>query len=124
MERIEAAAFECTARGAGFGALAITMTMLGFSFDLALAVKIGAVGFSLMAAILLFRGETAHRRDHRRSEIWLMLPKPARPQEAVAQGVIARASSKASFRFGHHAASLSLALWGVEMMLVAASVIA
>jgi hypothetical protein len=33
MDVLRRVAMECVARGVGFGALAITVTMIGFSFD-------------------------------------------------------------------------------------------
>lgn len=115
MHEISQATRVSVGRAVGFGVLAIVMTMLGTCFDPLLTLKCGAFGFTLMAAILLFKAERAPARDHRATEVWMMIPKDRRPPEAVARPVITRAAVETYGRFGLHAALAAQVLWVVEI---------
>lgn len=122
MRAVEEAAEVSIGRGVGFAVLAIIVTMAGFSFDPVAALKIGAVGFTLIAAILLYKAERALERDPRATEIWIMLPKDRRPPHEVAQKIIGNAARDAHHRFGYWCASGSLALWAADLTLIAMKV--
>lgn len=115
MDAIRSLALLSVARGCGFATLAIAFTMLGLSFNIVLALKVGAFGFTLLAAVLWLRAERAERRDHRRTEIWTLLPKDQRPPAAVAQNLIARATRETCARVGGYAATFAVSLWVVEI---------
>jgi hypothetical protein len=60
-------------RACGFAGLAIFMVMLGLSYDLALALRMGAELTALLTLGLIFAGWRATRRDLRDSELWMEL---------------------------------------------------
>lgn len=115
MERIEQLAFEWAAREAGLTALAVVVCALVFGANLDESLRIGALGFTLVAAFEWLRARQIAVRDAEATEIWAGLRRDERPPRAVAQRLIARAGAQASCRLGLHAARLSLALWAVEI---------
>jgi hypothetical protein len=73
MEVIDAVVDHCIRRGLGFVGLAVGMMMLALSYDVALALRIGADMLAVTAGVLLWGAWRAPRRDHRRSEAWTEL---------------------------------------------------
>lgn len=116
MRNIHNLALIATARGCGFGSLAIITAMVGCSFDVALALKIGGFGFTLMAAILMLKAEITRWQPYNRTEIWILLPKEQRPDQAHAQRVIAGANREAFLRFGRYTAGTAIALWALQII--------
>lgn len=117
MRNIHDLAQIATARGCGFGTLAILTSMLGCAFDGALAFKVGGFGFTLMAAILLIKAEMTRRKPYNRTEVWLLLPKEQRPDRAYAQRIIGEANREAYLRFGRYSAGTAIALWCLHILL-------
>ncbi|QCK86071.1 hypothetical protein E8L99_10050 [Phreatobacter aquaticus] len=115
MERIEQLAFEWAAREAGLTAFGVVVCMLVYGASIDQALKIGALGFTLVAAFQLLRARQIVARAPETTEIWANLRSDERPPRAVAQRLIARAGTQASCRFGLHAARLSLCLWAFEI---------
>jgi hypothetical protein len=115
MEPIRRLAFESIARGSAFAVLAIVVTMIGVSFDAVLALKVGAFGFTLLAAVLMLWAERAPVRDPRRTEVWSSLPKDHRPPVAIAQKVIGHATRDAAAQIGLYASSAAITFWLVEI---------
>lgn len=70
MDVIDAVVDHCIRRGLGFVGLAVGMVILSLSYDIALALRIGADMLALTAGVLLWGAWRAPRRDHRRSEAW------------------------------------------------------
>ncbi|MGG5811088.1 hypothetical protein [Falsiroseomonas sp. CW058] len=73
MDVIDAVVDHCIRRGLGFAGLAIGTVMLALSFDLVLALRVGADMLGLTAVVLLVAAWRAPHRDHRRSEAWAEL---------------------------------------------------
>lgn len=73
IDRIKAAAKASLLRAIGFALLAIGSTVVGFSWDIALALETGAALTLLLCAILFFRALEAPERDYRKTETWLLL---------------------------------------------------
>lgn len=120
MDDIRRIAFECVARGVGFGALAIVITMIGFSFNMLLAIKIGSGLCTLMAAILLVRGQFAARTPYKRTELWFLLPADLRPPESQAQWVSSTVIREAYQTFAYYAAIVAaiLAVLAIVLTLI------
>lgn len=121
MRNIHNLALMATARGCGFGTLAIATSMLGCAFDGALAFKVGGFGFTLMAAILLIKAERTRSKPYNRTEVWLLLPKDQRPDRAYAQRIIGQANREAFLRFGRYAAATAIGLWCIHIILSVSS---
>src|SRR5712692_5694325 len=85
MEHMRRIAFETVLRACGFGSLAIFCVMIGLSFEPRAAFQAGGFLTMLMAAILIFKAREALTKNYRKTEMWLYLPKEARPPEAYAQ---------------------------------------
>jgi hypothetical protein len=115
MERIEQLAFEWAAREAGLIAFGVLVCAVVFGVNLDTALKIGALGFTLVAAFELLRARQIAAREPEATDIWASLRSDERPPRTVAKRLIARAGTQASCRFGLHAARLSLCLWAVEI---------
>lgn len=77
MDRIEYLADMIVRRGCAFALLAIGMVMLGLSYDLLLCLKSGAVLQALHGSVLGLFAYNAPRRNHRSTELWVLLNKGA-----------------------------------------------
>jgi len=111
MQAIRKAAFQSVLRACLFGALAIFCLMVGLSFDLRLAFKVGGTTTTLMTIILLYKAHEARTKPYRRTEMWLMLPKDSRPPEAYAQRVSATALRETYLTFAIWTSGISIAMW-------------
>jgi hypothetical protein len=108
--RIEQFAEISVARGSAFAGLAIFTFMIGLSWDMALASKVGGVLALLMSVVLTVKGQRALRRPVRNTELWSMLDRGDRPAAATAQRVVGAALRTCYLRFALHAACLSIVL--------------
>ena len=94
MERIVAAADLSIRRGCGFAAFGIGSFMLGLSFDLAFAVRTGAILFTAMIALLLLLAERRYAAGFRDTEMWILLdrrhdlPLPEDRVHGILRGVL------------------------------------
>src|SRR4030095_16097917 len=79
MDDIRRVAFEIVLRACLFASLAIFCTMVGMSFMPRLAFQTGGFLTILMTAILMLKAHEARTKDHRRTEVWLYIPKDQRP---------------------------------------------
>lgn len=75
LERVRQCAEISVRRGLGFALLAVGCTMVGFSYDIRLALEVGAVCTLLLATLLFFRALEAPTRDYRKTETWILLDK-------------------------------------------------
>lgn len=90
MQELETLAVLSVRRACGFGALAIATLMLGMAFAPGMALGTGAVCCLLMSLILYWKSDQALQRDHRKTELWLMLAEARRPPHHVAAVVVPR----------------------------------
>ena len=88
MDRIQQCADLSIRRGCGFGFLGISTSMVGMVSEMALAMKMGAIGTSLMVVILLLKGLRAPIRNYKHTELWILLDKQHDLPEPRAQQVI------------------------------------
>lgn len=110
---IERLAEISVARGCGFAALGILTTMTGLSGEPASAFKAGGILMLIACAVLLLKGLNARNRPYKRTEVWIMLPKPERPKADVAQQLIGNALRGVYLSFAKRAALLSIGLLAI-----------
>lgn len=117
MQRVERAAEESVARGVGFGALAVALTVAGLAGYPPLALKSGAALCLLMWAVLRLKAIQATTRPYKRTEVWLMLePRPDWPAE-VAQRLIGGTLKSTFERYARYVLAAALALWAASLAL-------
>ena len=88
MEEMRRIAYETVLRACGFASLAIFCVMIGLSFLPRSAFQAGGFLSMLMTLVLVLKAHEARTKDHRRTEMWLYLPKESRPPQALAQKTI------------------------------------
>lgn len=115
MERLSTLAMISVGRGCGFAALAITLLVLGLSFDPVMAAKTGAMLTTGLAVILLARAHQAPQRDYRKTELWIMLGKDGRPVASQAQRLAGQALKDAYMAYANLAAQISVVCWIVAI---------
>lgn len=116
MEELRRVAFECAARAFGFCMLGVGVTVIGFSFDLPLALKAGTIMLAIVAAGFLLMGRMAESRNHKRFELWHYVPKERRPPEPHARWASVTAMREAYYTFAQHAAVGAIAMFGVAVV--------
>jgi hypothetical protein len=103
-------AFETVLRACSFGSLAIFCVMVGLSFEPRSAFQAGAILSLLMTAVLMLKAYEAPRKNHRRTEMWLYLPKEHRPPEGCAQRVRAAVLQETYLVFASWTATVAVVL--------------
>ena len=114
---IEVLAEISVARGCGFAAIAILTLMVGLSWDMVLASKVGGLLVLFGCMVLIVKAQRALRRPVRNTELWIMLDQGHRPSATFAQRVIGRILQTCYLRFALHAASLSAGLLALSATL-------
>ena len=89
MEEMRRIAYATVLRACGFASLAIFCVMIGLSFLPRSAFQAGGFLSMTMTLVLVFKAREARTKDHRRTEMWLYLPKDHRPPQAHAQQTVA-----------------------------------
>ena len=87
MEEMRRIAYETVLRACGFASLAIFCVMIGLSFLPRSAFQAGGFLSMVMTLVLVLKAREARTKDHRRTEMWLYLPKESRPPQAFAQKI-------------------------------------
>ena len=108
-DRIERLAEIIVARGCAFAGLAILTFMIGLSWDMALASRVGGLLVLLVSMVLSVKAHRALRRPVRNTELWMMLGSEV-PSLTVAQRLLGAALRACYLRFALHAATLSIVL--------------
>jgi hypothetical protein len=103
-------------RACGFAALAIGTVMLALSYDMALALRSGAVLASLMCGVLWAMAWGTPLRDIRRTELWSMLAAERRhltlgPDAPRLRALASRVLRDRLVWHGERIAVAALALW-------------
>lgn len=111
MDHIRAIAYETVMRACGFGSLAIFCVMVGMSFDARAAFQAGGFLTMLMTLILIYKAWEARTKSHRRTELWLYLPKEQRPPEDHAQWAIATVMRETYLTFALWTAAIAIVMW-------------
>jgi hypothetical protein len=115
MDDMRRAAFETVARACGFASLGIFCVMFGLSFDPRFAFKAGGFLTTAVALILMFKAREAQTKDHRKTEMWLCLPKASRPPAALAQRLSATVLRETYLSFALWASAIAVCLWAAAL---------
>lgn len=115
MQEISGAAHMCVGRAVFFAAIAIVTSMTGCAFDPALAFRVGAVLTLALAAILIFKGQLAHRQEPKRTEVWLHLSEEARPRSPAAAAAFANQMRAVYGEYARHAFIVSTGMFALSL---------
>ncbi|MBR0957150.1 hypothetical protein [Bradyrhizobium japonicum] len=116
MEEVRRLAYEIVLRACGFASLAIFCVMIGLSFLPRAAFQAGGFLSMTMTLVLAFKAREARTKDHRRTEMWLYLPKERRPPQAHAQQTISAVMRETYLLFAGWTAIISIAMWTVALV--------
>ena len=112
MERLEAMADLVIRRAVGFAGLAIVLVVLSLSFQLALALRSGAILVTLVWLILLLKLAYVPSQNMRQSEIWLMVAERHSP-DALSMQAAMRTAFAARLRWhADRIGAFAMTLWG------------
>jgi hypothetical protein len=111
VEDLRRIAFETVLRACGFGSLAIFCVMIGLSFEPRIAFQAGGTLTLLMTGILIFKAHEALTKNHRRTEMWLYLPKELRPPEASAQQTTSVIMRETYLTFALWTSAIAIGMW-------------
>jgi hypothetical protein len=111
VEDMRRIAFETVLRACGFGSLAIFCVMIGLSFEPRIAFQTGGVLTLVMAGILIFKAQEALTKNHRKTEMWLYLPKELRPPEASAQQTTSIIMRETYLTFALWTSAIAIGMW-------------
>jgi hypothetical protein len=115
MEELRKAAFISVSRACGFGMLAIICVMVGMSFEPRSAFQAGGILTLMMTFILILKARYALTQNHRRTEMWLILPEDFRPPEKYAHWAASTVLRDAYFTFAMYTAGISIVMWVVAL---------
>jgi hypothetical protein len=117
VDDIRRVAYEIVLRACGFGSLTIFCIMIGLSFDPRISFQSGGVLTTVMTLILALKAYEARTKPYRRTEMWLYLPKEARPPEGSAQRITATIMREVYLTFALWTSAIAIGMWGVVLML-------
>jgi hypothetical protein len=115
MEEMRRIAYETVLRACAFGSLAIFCVMIGLSFLPRSAFQAGGFLSMVMTLILVLKAHEARTKDHRRTEMWLYLPKDKRPPQAVAQQTVSKLMREIYLQFARWTALISVVMWSIAL---------
>jgi hypothetical protein len=116
MEDMRRIAYETVLRACGFGSLAIFCVMIGLSFLPRSAFQAGGFLSLVMTLVLVIKAHEARTKDHRRTEMWLYLPKESRPPQAIAQRTISALMREIYLEFARWTALVSIGMWTIALL--------
>jgi hypothetical protein len=116
MDHIRVLAYETVMRACGFGTLAICCVMVGMSFNPRAAFQAGGFLTTLMTLILIYKAWEARTKNHRRTELWLYLPKEQRPPEGHAQWAVATAMRETYLTFACWTSLVAIVMWVLALV--------
>jgi hypothetical protein len=116
MDEMSRIAYETVLRACGFASLAIFCVMIGLSFLPRSAFQAGGFLSLTMTLVLIFKAREARTKDHRRTEMWLYLPKESRPPQALAQQMISNLMRETYLSFARWTAVISIVMWTVALI--------
>ena len=115
MEEMRRIAYETVLRACGFASLAIFCVMIGLSFLPRSAFQAGGFLSILLTLVLVLKAHEARTKDHRRTEMWLYLPKESRPPQAIAQRTISTLMREIYLLFARWTAIISIVMWAIAL---------
>jgi hypothetical protein len=117
VDDIRRVAYEIVLRACSFGSLTIFCIMIGLSFDPRISFQSGGVLTLVMTLILALKAYEARTKPYRRTEMWLYLPKEARPPAGSAQRITATVMREVYLTFALWTSAIAIGMWGVVLML-------
>ena len=115
--RLNDMAYLSVSRACGFAGLAIFCFMIGMAGFPLIALKTGAIGMMLSAAVLAFKAQTSPKRYYKRTELWVLLAPDERPDPRFAQQLIGFTLRDIFFRFAGYFALAGFSLFAMAMAL-------
>ncbi len=115
MEEMRRIAYATVLRACGFASLAIFCIMIGLSFLPRSAFQAGGFLSMAMTLVLVLKAHEARTKDHRRTEMWLYLPKESRPPQAHAQRTISTVMRETYLQFARRTAIISIVMWTIAL---------
>jgi hypothetical protein len=116
MDEMSRIAYETVLRACGFASLAIFCIMIGLSFLPRSAFQAGGFLSMAMTLVLVLKAREARTKDHRRTEMWLYLPKESRPPPASAQQMISSLMRETYLSFARWTAIVSIVMWTIALI--------
>ena len=116
MDEMRRVAFETVLRACGFASLAIFCVMIGLSFNIRASFQAGGILTTMMALVLVIKSREALTKDHRKTEMWLYLPKDFRPPEAYAQWATSTVLRDTYLTFAFWTSAISIFMWLVALL--------
>ena len=116
MDEMSRIAYATVLRACGFASLAIFCVMIGLSFLPRSAFQAGGFLSMTMTLVLVFKAREARTKDHRRTEMWLYLPKESRPPQALAQKMISSLMRETYLSFARWTAMISIVMWTIALI--------
>jgi len=99
-------------RAVGFAGLAIVLVVLSLSFQLALALRSGAILVTLIWLILLLKLAYVPSQDMRQSELWLMVAVRQSPDALPMQAAMRTAFAARLRWHADKIGAFAVILWG------------
>ena len=99
-------------RAIGFAGLAIVLVVLSLSFQLALALRSGAILVTLLWLIVLLKLAYVPSQDMRHSEIWLMVAERHSPDALPMQAAMRMAFAARLRWHANRIGAFAVILWG------------
>ena len=116
MERLEAMADLVIRRAVGFASLAIVLVVLSLSFQLALALRSGAILVTLLWLIVLLKLAYVPSQDMRHSELWLMVAERHSPDALPMQAAMRMAFASRLRWHADRIGVFAISLWGFYLL--------
>jgi hypothetical protein len=116
VEEMRRIAYETVLRACGFASLAIFCVMIGLSFLPRAAFQAGGFLSMVMTLVLILKAREARTKDHRRTEMWLYLPKESRPPQAIAQKMISTLMRETYLLCARRTAGVSIVMWTAALL--------
>lgn len=111
MERIRALAVLSVRRACGFAALAIVTVMFGLAAQPLTSMRSGAMLTTFAAAFLFWKALEAPKRNHRNTELWIMLERTPEADEAQIGRIINSTLHEVYLWHAEKAAIIAFVLW-------------
>lgn len=111
MDRIRKLAILSVRRACGFAGLAICTVMIGLIADPPLAFRSGAILTALTAAVLFYKAIEAPGRNHRDTELWILLKRDPGLPEAYAGRIMNSILRDVYLQHAEMAAGVAIAFW-------------
>jgi hypothetical protein len=120
MPEIREIAVFCVGRAVMFACLAIVLVMLAFAFHPVWAFQAGAIMTLIMAGILVWKAQTAHRRRPEKTEVWLYIDENKRSSLQQAHALFASELRDVYARFAQISFTMACLLFvlGLIMSLI------